>query len=153
MEDFVTWMTENAQWIWWSLAVVLLAGEMVIPGVYLLWLGIAMGVTGIFAWVAPDLGFQGHGLIFAFSATVSIYVGHRYFYMPGTAIKTEGINERGNSHVGQVYEVVVPIKNGRGHVKVGDSRWLARGPELEKGALAKVVSVDGTVLVVEAAKH
>ncbi|MBO6506041.1 MAG: NfeD family protein [Kordiimonadaceae bacterium] len=151
MEEFVTWMTENAQWVWWSLAVILLAGEMVLPGVYLLWLGIAMGVTGVFAWVAPDLGFQGHGLIFAFSATVSIYVGHRYFYMPGTAIKTEGINERGNSYVGQVFEVVVPIKNGRGHVKVGDSRWLARGPDLEKGALAKVVSVDGTVLVVEAA--
>lgn len=153
MEDMIPWMTANAHWIWWSIAVILLAGEMILPGVYLLWIGLAMGVTGFFAWAAPDLGFEGHGIIFAVCATISIYVGHRFFYMPGTAIETKDINNRRQNYVGEVYEVVVPIKNGRGHVKVGDSRWLARGPDLEKGALAKVVSVDGTVLVVEAAKR
>ncbi len=153
MQDMMNWMADNADWLWWSVGVVLLAGEMVIPGVYLLWIGLASLVTGVIAWLIPEWGFAGHGIVFALLATVSIYVGHRFVYRQGTAVVDSEVNVRGKSFVGKTYEVVEPIKNGRGHVRVGDSRWLASGPDLKKGALAKVIAVDGTVLVVEAANQ
>jgi len=150
MEDMIIWMTENAHWLWWSTGVVLLAGEMLIPGVYLLWIGLAAAITGIFAWAAPALEFEGHGLIFAVLATISIYVGNRFFYQRASTIDDTEVNDRGKSFIGNQYLVVEAIKNGHGHVQVGDSRWMARGPDLPKGVMVNVTSVDGTVLVVEA---
>lgn len=153
MEDAFLWMTENAHWLWWSVGVVLLTGEMVVPGVYLLWLGLASAVTGIFAWVAPGLEFEGHGLIFAVLATISIYIGNRYFYKQASEIDDAEVNVRGRGYVGKTFTVVEPIKDGRGHVQVGDSRWLAHGPDMPKGARAHVIAVEGTVLMVEAVEE
>lgn len=152
MEETGIWMTENAHWLWWSAGVLLLAGEMIIPGVYLLWIGLAAGVTGVFAWLAPGLEFEGHGLVFAVLAAISIYLGNRFFYRRVDTIADSVVNARGNSYIGKKFVVVEPIKNGQGHVQVGDSRWLAQGPDLPKGALVHVTSVEGTVLVVEAAE-
>lgn len=152
MEDTMVWMTENAHWLWWSIGVVLLAGEMLVPGVYLLWIGLAATITGIFAWALPSLEFEGHGLIFAILATISIYVGNRFFYSRASTIAKSKVNDRGKSFVGQQFLVVEAIKNGKGHVQVGDSRWMAKGPDIPKGTMANVTSVDGTILVVEAVR-
>ena len=151
MQDVMNWMADNADWLWWSVGVVLLAGEMILPGVYLLWIGLASLVTGVVAWLFPGWGFEGHGMMFAALATLSIYLGNRFFYQKAALIEDAEVNVRGKRFVGKVFEVVEPIKNGQGHVQVGDSRWMAQGPDMKKGALAKVVSVDGTVLMVEAA--
>ncbi len=150
MEDTLVWMTENAHWLWLSGGLVLLSGEMILPGAYLLWIGLAATATGGFAWLAPGWEFAGHGLIFAVLATISIYVGNRFFYRNPSILADSLVNDRGQSFIGQQFLVVETIKNGRGHVQVGDSRWMAQGPDMPKGAMAKVSSVDGTVLVVEA---
>jgi len=151
MEDIYAWMTENAHWLWWSVGVVLLAGEMLIPGVYLLWIGAAGIVTGIFAWLFPSWGFEGHGLIFAIFGAASIYLGHRQYQKLAGQDEDPEVNRRGQRHVGKTYLVVEDIVNGRGHIAVGDSRWLAEGPDLPKGSRVRVKSVDGIVMMVEAA--
>ena len=150
MEEQFAWMIENAHWLWWSGGVILLAGEMVIPGVYLLWIGLAALVTGVFAWLFPGLEFDGHGLIFAALGTASIYIGHRFFYGKRGPEPEMPVNMRGHQHVGKIYIVAEPIENGRGHVSVGDSRWLAEGPDAAVGEKVRVISVEGTILRVEA---
>jgi len=148
MEENLAWMVENAHWLWWSGGVALLAGEMVIPGVYLLWIGLAASVTGIFAWLFPGLEYEGHGLIFAALGTASIYIGHRYFYGVKGPQPDMPVNMRGQQHVGKTYIVVEAIENGRGHVRVGDSRWLAEGPDAAVDEKVRVISVEGTILKV-----
>ncbi|MEX0299068.1 MAG: NfeD family protein, partial [Kordiimonas sp.] len=133
MLDSFAWMLEEAHWLWWSAGVLLLAGEMIIPGVYLLWIGMAAALTGVAAWLMPGLDFEGHGLIFAVLAALSVFIGHRYFYSKRAEEPESTVNTRGNRHVGKVYIVAEPIKNGRGHVTVGDSRWLAEGPDAAIG--------------------
>lgn len=150
MFDSISWIFGEAHWLWWSAGVLLLAGEMVVPGVYLLWIGLASAFTGIFAWLMPGLGFEGHGLIFAGLSALSVYVGHNYFYAKREAEPEPVVNTRGNKHVGKIYIVAEPIENGRGHVTVGDSRWLAEGPDAAVGDKMRVIAVEGTVLVVEA---
>ncbi len=152
MEETGIWMVENAHWLWWSVGVLLLAGEMLIPGVYLLWIGLASIATGVFAWLLPELGFEGHGLLFAVLSAVSIYTGNRFFYRRAATISDAEVNTSGKRFVGKNFVVVEQIKNGQGHVQVGDSRWLANGPDLPKGAMAHVTAVEGTILVVEAAE-
>ena len=149
MDESLNWMAQNAHWLWWSAGVVLLAGEMLIPGGYLLWLGVASAVTGIVAWLAPSLGFAGHGIIFAILATVSIYVGNRFVYKQKQGTPTTDVNVSGKRFIGKKFVVVETIENGRGHVQVGDSRWLAEGPDAAKGTQVHVTAVEGTVLMVE----
>ncbi len=153
MEEYFPWMTENAHWLWWSVGVVLLAGEMVIPGVYLMWIGLAGAATGVFAWLFPEWGFAGHGLIFAVLGAASIYLGNEYFYKRRQEEPEEHVNTRGHSHIGKTYRLATAIKDGRGKVHVRDSEWLAEGPDLPKGAKVKVKAVEGITLVVEAVEE
>ena len=53
--------------------------------------------------------------------------------------------------IGQSFELVDPIVNGRGSIQIGDSIWRVEGPELPKGARITVVGADGTLLKVTAA--
>jgi membrane protein implicated in regulation of membrane protease activity len=149
MENYIPWMVENAHWLWLSLGVLLLASEIVAPGFYLIWIGVAGVITGILAWLMPDLGFSGHGLFFAVTGTLSIYVGHRFFYGQPIPNPEKPVNIRGAQHVGKTYVVAEAIENGRGHVSVGDSRWLAEGPDSDVGQKVRVISVEGTILKVE----
>ena len=59
------------------------------------------------------------------------------------------MNNRGARSVGEVVVVSQVIADGRGRVKLGDSDWLAKGPDAEPGTKMKVTGIDGTVLVVE----
>ena len=44
-----------------------------------------------------------------------------------------------------------PIFNGQGKVKLGDTVWLAEGPELEGGAPITVTDVRGITVIVSPA--
>jgi membrane protein implicated in regulation of membrane protease activity len=58
------------------------------------------------------------------------------------------LNERATQLIGQTFDLIDPIVNGRGSVKIGDSIWRVEGPELPKGARIKVIGADGTLLKV-----
>jgi len=148
MEHETGWLIANAHWLWLGGGLLLLAGEMVIPGVYLLWIGLAGLVTGLFAFVWPGSGFEGQGIVFAVLSAASIFIASRYVYSGETSSTVTSVNRKGQEHVGKVYIVVEAIANGRGHVQVADSRWLAEGPDCPAGTAVRVVAIDGTVLVV-----
>jgi hypothetical protein len=61
------------------------------------------------------------------------------------------LNRRGDSYVGEVVTLAEPIVDGRGKVRVGDTVWLARGPDLAAGRRVRVVAARGTQLEVEPA--
>ncbi len=44
-----------------------------------------------------------------------------------------------------------PIVDGKGRLKIEDTMWELRGPDLPQGAWVKVTGVDGMRLMVEAA--
>ncbi len=135
---------------WWILALVLIALEVIMPGYFMLWIGIAAGVTGLVMLVAPGLSLLGQALVFAVLAFLSCAV---YWYglrpklmrnEPGDAL----LNRRGEQKIGQRYVLAEAIVNGRGKARVGDSLWLVRGPDLPVGSMVEVVGVDGTTLLV-----
>ena len=136
---------------WWLLALVLIAAEMIAPGYFMLWIGIAAGIMGIVTFVAPSLSPLVQTIVFALLAVASCAIYWR-FLRPLAEHRDDQplLNRRGQRMVGRRVVVDEPIVNGRGKVKVGDGSWLAEGPDVAAGTEVEVVAVDGTTLKVRA---
>lgn len=135
---------------WWLLALVLIAAEMLAPGYFLLWIGIAAGVMGLVTLVLPGLPGIAQAVLFGLLAIAACLVYWK-FIRPVAEQRNDQplLNRRGAQLVGQRFVLAEAIVNGRGRVKVGDSEWLAEGPDLPVGSEVEVVSVSGTTLRVE----
>lgn len=142
-------MSELLFWHWWILAGVLIVLEMIVPGVFMLWLGIAAGVTGLVAFVAPGTIWQVQGLIFAALSVASVWGWRTYQRRNPTETDRPNLNRRAEQYVGRRLTLDEAIVNGRGHARVGDSNWRVEGPDLPAGTSVIVTGVDGTVLKVE----
>jgi membrane protein implicated in regulation of membrane protease activity len=144
-------MTEVLFWHWWILAGLLMVLEVVAPGVFLLWLGIAAAITGLIAYVVPTMDWQWEALVFALLSIVTVW-GWRYYQRRNpTETDLPMLNRRGEQYVGRRLSLDQPIVNGRGQVKVDDSTWRVEGADLPAGTAIVVTGVKGTILVVERA--
>lgn len=138
----------QAHWVWLTLGVVLAGAEMLVPGVYLIWLALAAIVTGILtAGLDMSLPYQvvnfvSLALIFAFSAK-------RFLRDKPIESSDPLMNRRGARMVGETAVVVQPIEHGSGRVKLGDSEWIARGPDVAVGERVRVSGTEGAILLVE----
>jgi membrane protein implicated in regulation of membrane protease activity len=137
---------------WWILALVLIAIEVVLPGYFMLWIGIAAGLTGLVVLMAPGLSALAQALAFAALAFLSC-AAYWYWLRPRLVRDEPGeqrLNRRGEQQIGQRYVLAEAIVNGRGKAKVGDGLWLVRGPDLPAGSTVVVTGVDGNTLLVQA---
>jgi membrane protein implicated in regulation of membrane protease activity len=137
---------------WWLLALVLIGAELMLPGFFMLWIGIAAAAMGLILMFLPELSFLMQAVLFVVLALVSCYV---YWHFVRSASREPSdqpnLNRRAEQHIGRRYALDTAIVNGRGKVKVGDSPWLAEGPDLPAGTEVEVVGVDGTTLKVQKA--
>jgi len=135
---------------WWLLAAALLGIlEIFIPGVFLVWMAIAAGLTGLIAAFVPALTFPYQLAVFALLAFASVYAGRRYYEKNPVASSDPNLNERTARLIGRTVTVETAIQGGQGRVKIGDSVWIARGPDTPAGRQVVVVAADGSCLSVE----
>ncbi|RDS83036.1 NfeD family protein [Dyella monticola] len=142
-----------AHYLWWIVALVLLAVEVIMPGYFMLWIGIGAAATGVLVLLMPGLSLLTQAIMFAVLAFVSCAV---YGYAVRPALQkgehNEGrLNRRGEQLIGRRYVLIESIVNGRGKAKVGDGQWLVSGPDLPAGSTVEVVAVDGATLKVKPA--
>jgi len=138
-------------WHWWILAAVLAVLEIVMPGVFMLWLGVAAAITGLIAFIAPGILWQVQGLIFAALAVASVWGWRSYQRRHPIETDRPNLNRRGEQYVGRRLTLDQAIVNGRGHVRVDDSMWRVSGSDLPAGTAVVVTGADGTILKVERA--
>jgi membrane protein implicated in regulation of membrane protease activity len=142
--------TVSTHWFWLSLGLVLGVAEMVAPGFFLMWLGLAALIVGILDYFLPiTLAYQ--VAMFATLSVITVFAGKKFLQDNPIESDDTKLNDRGARLTGEVVTVVEPIINGNGRVKVGDSVWSARGVDAELGARVKVIGADGAVLLVEGA--
>ena len=145
----MSWLdTLEAHWVWLALGLALAVAEIVIPGVFLIWLAGAAIVTGLLAWALP-LSLALQIVIFAVLAIVAVFSGRRFLRSHPVEGADPLMNDRGGRLVGETVVVTSMIVGGTGRIKYGDSEWLARGPDAEPGTRMRVSGHDGTVLLVE----
>jgi inner membrane protein len=140
-----------AHYLWWIVALVLIAIEVIMPGYFMLWIGIGAAATGLLVLLIPGLPLLAQAIAFAVLAFVSCAI---YWYMVRPRLQSdepgnEQLNRRGEQLIGKRYVLIEAIVNGRGKAKVGDGQWLVSGPDLPAGSTVEVVAVDGTTLQVK----
>lgn len=141
--------TANAIWAWLAAGAVLLSLEMLAPGVFLLWFGLAAVLVGL----AQPLLHLDAGLQLTLFAALSVALAMfaRLVLRYGVSVTDHStLNQTGNRFSGQIVEVAEPIVGGRGKVKIGDTIWTAEGPDAGLGARVRVTGAKGTVVVTEA---
>ena len=142
--------TVSTHWFWLSLGLVLGVAEMVVPGFFLMWLGLAALIVGGLDYFLPiTVAYQ--VAMFATLSVVTVFAGKKFLHDNPIATEDADLNNRGARLTGEIVTVAEAIVNGHGRVKVGDSVWSARGVDAELGSRVKVVGADGAVLLVETA--
>jgi inner membrane protein len=137
---------------WWLLALVLVGIELLMPGYFMLWIGIAAAAMGLILTFLPALSALTEAVMFAVLALVSCFI---YWKFVRTAIDEPSqqplLNRRAEQLIGRRYILDTEIVNGHGKASVGDSHWLVEGPDLPAGATVEVVAVVGATLKVQKA--
>lgn len=146
-------ITELGPWSWWILGLVFLGLEIVIPGVFLLWIGLAaivVGAVSIPLWGTAFWGWQVQLLIFAVLAVAMAVLGRRL-----TASSAESdqpmLNRRVEGLVGRTATLEEPIVDGKGRIRLDDTTWIVQGPDLPAGAKVRITTAKAGGLTVERA--
>ena len=134
-------------WWWLLFAAVLGILEIFLPGIFLIWMAAAAAITGVLAAVLP-IAFPFQLAIFGLLALAAVYSGRRYYERNPVDSADPLLNDRTARLIGQSVTVVTAIENGEGRVKVGDSVWVARGPDAPAGTRMVVTGAEGTCLKV-----
>ncbi len=139
-------------WLWTIGGVLLLAAEIIVPGVFLVWIGIAAVVTGIFALLF-GIGLAGQLGLFALYSVLAVMVGRRAYAVKGVEHVDPSLNNPSVRLIGRRVIVVQKVDEDEGRVRVGDSEWSARGGPAEPGERVLITGVEGNCLIVEAARR
>lgn len=139
-------------WGWLALGLGLIALEvLVIPGGFLLWIGIAAlvmgGIVALFV-----LSWQLELVIFGLLALVASVAAWKLHHGHNRASDAaENLHDRSSRLIGRQFALDEAIVDGYGRVRIDDTVWRVSGPALPQGAQVKVTGVDGATLTVSAA--
>jgi membrane protein implicated in regulation of membrane protease activity len=131
----------------------LVVAEMMAPGVFLLWIGLAALATGLILFVAP-LSMAWTLMVFAALSVISLLIGRKVYGARELNGETDRpfLNRRAEALIGKSFTLDQPIKAGEGRVRVNDSIWRVRGPDMPAGYKVRVTGLEeGVVLRVEQA--
>jgi inner membrane protein len=135
-------------WFWGTLALLVAIIEVILPGFYLIWIAIGALITEIAVLLVPLDSLESQLAVFAAAATLSCAGGFfAYRVLDKHPVETDA-NRRDRQMIGTHGIVAVPLRNGTGKVRLGDTVWLAEGPDLGEGAPVVVTGVRGTVVIV-----
>ena len=135
-------------WIWAIGGLVLLIAEIVAPGFFLVFLGVAAIATGLFTLLF-DLSLAPQLVLFVIYTALAVLIGKRWYAEPDHADQSIRLNDPSERMVGKSVTVVDPVDEHGGRVRVGDGEWSARGGPAAAGARVRVIAVDGNCLLVE----
>lgn len=144
----VQFLADNGPWSWIVAGLVLLALELVVPGGYLLWMGVAGLAVGLLTLFQP-IAWPLQWLIFGGLSLVAIFLWVRFNRGRETANDSPFLNRRADRFLGHEAVLEQPIVGGFGRLVLGDSVWRISGSDLPAGARVKVVGSEGAVLKVE----
>tara|TARA_R110000868_G_scaffold19374_2_gene83528 strand:- start:12314 stop:12760 length:447 start_codon:yes stop_codon:yes gene_type:complete len=144
-----TILSEVGEWMWWIIAAVLGILELIVPGIFFVWLAAAAAIVGVLVMILP-IPLMVQIALFAVLSVIAVWASRRWLTRHPIASDAPLLNQRVRSFVGQSFTLEQAIVNGRGKLKIGDSQWLASGPDLPAGSTVRVIGEADGVLVVEA---
>lgn len=150
----IEFLSELGIWSWLVLGLALLILEILAPGIFFIWFGLAALVTGGVAFLLSStsaFGWQVQLVVFLVLAVVFALAGRRFFGSKSENLDEPLLNRRGEQLVGQRTTLTEPIINGRGRIRINDTTWRVKGPDLPAGTEVRVVAFDAVTLEIEVA--
>lgn len=141
----------DAHWVWIAIGLILAALEMLVPGVYLIWLAVAAIITGLLT-LGVGLGLPAQVVVFVSLSLIAAFSAKRFLRESPIESSDPLLNQRGTRLIGESAIVTHAIEGGSGRVKHGDSEWIARGPDIGEGERVRITGSDGAILLVEPTK-
>ncbi len=131
---------------WFIVGALFLIAEVMLPGVNLIWFGVAATATGLVDVVHP-LGWVWQMVCFLAVATVTV-VAARLVTM-GAGSRAETVNRGPAAMIGRELALADPIVNGTGRALFADSTWRVAGADQPAGTKVRVVGIEASTLLVE----
>jgi inner membrane protein len=146
MSEFISL---TGPWFWFILAGLLLLGELMSPGVFLMWIAGAAALTGIIdATVGLDWHFE--AIVFGILSVALVYLTwDRVKAQRNPKSEQPHLNERHMTYVGRVLPLEQAIINGSGKVRIEDALWDVDGDDAPKGAKVRITGVNGLRLTAQ----
>jgi len=135
-------------WAWFVAGGLLLVLEVLAPGVFMLWLGLAALLVGVIS-LFVDWPWQAQFVAFAAFAVAAIPLWRRLALKVEAATDQPFLNRRNEAFVGRIFTLEKPIVDGTGTLGIDDTVWRITGADVPAGSRVKVTRVDGTALRVE----
>ena len=136
---------------WAAVALLLFAAEALVPGAFMLWLGLAATAVFLIALAVPELSPLVQVALFVVLSFISIQVYRRWFRGRERESDQPMLNRRADQLIGRVVPLDRAIVNGVGRVQIADAYWDVAGPDLLTGTAVRIVATDGMTLRVELA--
>lgn len=144
------WFSTWTEWHWLILGFVLLIAEIVVPGIFLLWWGLAAIVMAALMALIPALSLTTVGILYAILATILSVIWWKYQHSRDKADDQQSVlNQRDHALIGAKGVVENMAANGIGRGRFGDTTWRIQGEDLQVGDRVTVKSVQGITLTVE----
>jgi membrane protein implicated in regulation of membrane protease activity len=135
------------QWLWLIGATLLAIAELIVPGLFLIWIAAAAAATAVAAMLGIPVAFQ--FALFALFSIGAVHSGRRLYARNPVESSDPLLNDRTARLIGRTVTVVSPIEHGEGRVRVGDSIWPCRGPDASEGSHVRIVGTESNCLRVE----
>jgi inner membrane protein len=145
----LAWLVSLGTWDWFILAALSFLLEVLAPGMFMLWLGLAAVIMGIVASTIA-LSWQVQLIGFAVLALVLVPAWRHFATKVEKPAESPFLNRRAEGYVGRVFTLDKPIIDGSGAVRIDDTIWRVSGPDCPAGSRVRVAGTDGANLLVEA---
>src|SRR6195952_5145083 len=133
-------------WNWLIFGFVLMALELLAPGVFMFWLGLAALLVGLLSF-ALNPSWQAQLLMFAVFAAAAVPLWRRVARSNSAVSKSNPfLNKRADALVGRGFTLEKPIIDGSGTVRIDDTVWRVAGPDVPAGSRVRIVQADGASL-------
>jgi len=146
----IDYLVEWGKWNWLILGAVFFVLELLVPGAFMMWLGLSALLVGAISFFAAWT-WQYQLIAFAIFALASIPLWRRFAQRVEGQVDQPFLNRRADAFVGRVFTLEKPIVSGSGTVRIDDTIWRLSGADTPAGSRVKVVRADAATLVVEPA--
>jgi len=143
-------MIDNLEpgWLWMIGGILLLIAEVIAPGFFLVFIGVAALATGAFTLLF-DMPLPFQLILFTIYALVAVMIGRKVYANQAVDSTDPLLNDRAARLLGKSVTVIEAVDEHSGRVRVGDSEWSARGGPGRPGERVRITGVDGNCLLVE----
>jgi len=151
---FLEWFQFLGLWNWLIGGLLLIGLELLVPGVFIIWFGCAAIATALIcallAAILPIFDiWQLQIVLFSLFSIAFVLLGRHLSQRRKETNDNQFLNRRTDALLGEVALLEEAIENGHGRIRIGDTLWRVRGPDLVVGTGVRLVAFEEGAFLVE----